>query len=378
MTIAAQPNVEQLIQETIDVRGQKGRRSLTKEQYDNLQKEFDAIRDDIRADLGKKDVDYIKNIIRIQRFLEVAGRTLIHFSIEPVTFMLGVTALSVSKIVDNMEVGHNVIHGQFDWANDPKIHSRHFEWDNACDTQSWKRTHNFQHHTFTNIMGKDRDYGYGVLRLSDDTPWHPARIPQIAYFALLSIFFQWGVAVHELEAERLNDGTFNLEEKKPFLKSMYKKAGKQIFKDYIFFPALAGPFFWKVMLGNALANIGRNVWASAVIFCGHFTEAAETFTQEECENESKGEWYYRQLLGSTNISGGRLLHIMTGHLSLHVEHHMFPDIPANRYEEMAPRVQEVCKKYGLAYNTGPMHKQYMTVLKRIMKYSFPTKQAVNA
>lgn len=371
MTTATQPNVEKL--EQVDFH--TGNKRLTKEQFENLQKDFDALRDEIRADLGQKDVDYMKNIIRIQRYLEIAGRTLIHFSFTPVPFMLGVAALSVSKIMNNMEVGHNVMHGQFDWTNDPKLHSLSFEWDTACDGDSWRRTHNYEHHTFTNIVGKDRDYGYAVLRLSDDTPWHPARSIQTVYFALLSIFFQWGVALHELEAEKIWDRTMNWQEKKPYLKNFFKKGSKQAFKDYIFFPALAGPFFWKVLLGNALANLGRNLWASAIIFCGHFTEQAHTFTEEECENETKGEWYYRQLLGSSNLEGSKLLHVMSGHLSYQIEHHLYPDIPANRYEEMGPKVQAICEKYGLPYNTGPFWKQYGTVLKRVWKYSFPTKTA---
>lgn len=373
MTTATLPNLENMQQESIQFGS--GNKRLTREQYDQLQTEFDALRDEIRADLGQKDVDYMKNIIRVQRYLEIAGRTLIHFSFTPVPFMLGVAALSVSKILDNMEIGHNVMHGQYDWTNDPKLSSASFEWDTACESASWKRTHNYEHHTYTNVIGKDRDYGYAVLRLSEDTPWHPVRSIQIAYFAALSIFFQWGVALHELETEKFRDGSFNLQEKKPYLKGLFKKSGKQIFKDYLFFPALAGPFFWKVMLGNALANLGRNLWASSIIFCGHFTEQAHTFTEEECENETRGEWYYRQLLGSSNIRGSKLMHIMSGHLSFQVEHHLFPDIPASRYEEMAPRVEAICKKFDLPYNSGPFVRQYGSVLKKVWKYSFPTSRA---
>lgn len=341
-------------------------------QLAELQKEFDALRDSIKADLGQRDADYIRNIIRIQRFCEIAGRALIHVSFTPAGFMLGVTALSISKIMDNMEVGHNVMHGQYDWMNDPKIHSRNFDWDTACDNNSWKRTHNYEHHTYTNIVGKDRDYGYAVLRLSDDIPWHPLRSIQIVYFALLSTFFQWGVALHEMETEKLRDGTFDLEKKKPYIKAMLKKAGRQAFKDYVFFPALAGPFFWKVMLGNGMANLARNLWASSIIFCGHFTEGAHTFTEEECENESRGHWYYRQILGSSNFDGGRLLHVMSGHLSYQIEHHLFPDIPAHRYAEMAPKVREIAQRFNIPYNTASFGKQYASVIKRVLKYSLPT------
>ncbi|WP_369600106.1 acyl-CoA desaturase [Hahella sp. SMD15-11] len=341
------------------------------EKLDALARELDALRDAVRADLGERDASYIRNLIRIQRMSEIAGRTFIHLGITPVSFGLGVVALSIAKILDNMEIGHNVMHGQYDWMNDPLIHSRNFDWDTACDKDSWKRTHNYEHHTFTNIVGKDRDYGYAVLRLSDDTPWHPLRLPQIVYFGLLSLFFQWGVALHELEAERLWNGTFRLEEKKGYLRDAAKKAGRQIFKDYVFFPALAGPLFWKVMLGNGLANAARNLWASTIIFCGHFTEGAHTFTPEECENESRGHWYYRQLTGSSNFEGGRWLHILSGHLSYQIEHHLFPDLPAHRYPEISLEVRRIAERYGIPYNTGPFWKQYLSVVKRVLRYSLP-------
>jgi len=209
------------------------------DQLDGLQRELDALRDEVSAALGETDVNYMKNIIRVQRYLEISGRTLIHFSFTPIPFALGVTALTLAKIIDNMEIGHNVMHGQFDWTNDPRLHSRNFEWDTACDSQSWKRTHNYEHHTFTNIIGKDRDYGYAVMRLSDDTPWRPHHRFQLLNFTLLSVFFQWGVALHELEAERLGDGSFDLQQKKPYLKALLRKGSKQIFKDYVFFPLLA-------------------------------------------------------------------------------------------------------------------------------------------
>ena len=372
MTIAANPNPEQLQHAPGALTGNAPRIRPSKETLDALQKELDALRDSVRADLGQRDADYIRNIIRIQRLCEIAGRTLIHFSFTPIPFLLGVTALSVAKIMDNMEIGHNVMHGQYDWMNDPKIHSTNFDWDTACDNKSWMRTHNFEHHTFTNILNKDRDFGYAVLRLSDDTPWHPLRSIQIIYFTLLSTFFQWGVALHELEFEKVREGTFDLEEKKPFIKAMLKKAGRQVFKDYIFFPALAGPFFWKVALGNGMANLARNLWASSIIFCGHFTEHTQTFTEEECENESRGHWYYRQMLGSSNFDGNRLLHIMSGHLSYQIEHHLFPDIPAHRYAEISPQVREICERHGLHYNTAPFAKQYASVIKRVLKFSLPS------
>lgn len=336
-----------------------------------LEKQLDGVRTQALEDLGQKDADYIRDIIRKQRTCELAGRALIHFSFTPVGWGLGVGLLSLSKILENMEIGHNVMHGQYDWMNDPSLHSQTYEWDTLCDADSWRRTHNFEHHTYTNILGKDRDYGYAVLRLSDDIPWKPRHLLQFGNYLILSVFFQWGVALHELEFEKIRSGEVRLKDKRPFLKRFFRKAGRQVAKDYVVFPLLAGPMAPKVLAGNLLANLARNLWASTIIFCGHFTEGARPFTQEECENETRGQWYYRQLLGSSNFTGGRWLHILSGHLSYQIEHHLYPDIPAHRYPEMAEQVQAICRQHNLPYNTNRFSRQFLSVLKRVARYSLP-------
>ena len=64
-----------------------------------------------------------------------------------------------------MEIGHNVMHGQWDWMNDPQIHSSTWDWDTASTAEAWKHSHNYVHHTFTNIRGKDKDLGYEIMRI---------------------------------------------------------------------------------------------------------------------------------------------------------------------------------------------------------------------
>jgi fatty acid desaturase len=125
------------------------------------------------------------------------------------------------------------------------------------------------------------------------------------------------------------------------------------------------------MAASFVANCVRNFWAHAVIFCGHFPEGVETFPEEQLEGETRGQWYVRQMLGSANLSGTPLLHTMTGNLSHQIEHHIFPDIPSNRYAEIAPRVREICERYGLSYTIGPLRKQYGNVLRKINRYALP-------
>ena len=145
-------------------------KKLTPEQLEAFGQELDAIRQRIIADLGEEDATYIRGIVKRQRQLEVAGRALMYL---PPAWPLAVAALSVSKILDNMEIGHNVMHGQYDWMGDPGLSSRMYEWDNVCPSDQWKYSHNYIHHTFTNILGKDRDIGYGILRRDEDQKWHP-------------------------------------------------------------------------------------------------------------------------------------------------------------------------------------------------------------
>jgi len=345
------------------------RPTLNAEQLDDLARDLDQIRADVRADMGEKDARYIKRVVRVQRALEVVGRCLVHFGFTPFTLVPGVLALGLSKILDNMAIGHNVMHGQFDWMNDPTLSSRTFDWDNTCDRESWQRTHNHEHHYFTNVLGKDRDFGYALFRLSDDVKWRPPHRIQLLELGILSAGFQWFVALHEMEVEKFATGEVTLESKRAYIRDTRAKILRVAFKEYFFFPALAGPFFLKVLLCNLVANLIRNLWASSVIFLGHFPHQAQTFTEADTAHESRGQWYLRQMLGSANIEGGPVMHVLTGQLSCQIEHHLFPDLPANRYEEMAPKVRAVCEKYGIAYNTGPFLRQYGSFLRRLMKYS---------
>ncbi|WP_309043659.1 fatty acid desaturase family protein [Marinobacter sediminicola] len=346
-------------------------KQMTENQLQELAQDLNSIRDEIVADLGERDANYIRRVIRLHRALEVGGRVMMPFGFIPPVFVAATVSLGLSKIIENMEIGHNVMHGQYDWMNDPSLHSQSYEWDTACSSDSWRRTHNYEHHTYTNIIGKDRDYGYALLRLSDDEKWHPAHSLQFLSYIMLSVFFQWGVSLHELEFERVRRGEIRMRDKIPFLKDTLRKGGRQVFKDYVFFPLITFPVAPIVLAGNLGANLMRNLWSSTVIFCGHFTEDAETFDEKDCENESKGHWYLRQLTGSSNFTGNKLMHLLSGHLSYQVEHHIFPDLPAHRYPEVSEKVQEVCRKYGIHYNTGSFRHQYGTVVKRILKYSLP-------
>ncbi|KNA90932.1 fatty acid desaturase family protein [Gordonia jacobaea] len=344
---------------------------LTEADVEALGAELDAIRRDIEESRGVADAKYIRRTIAFQRALAAGGRVVLMFSNRKPAWILGTGMLGVAKIVENMELGHNVMHGQWDWMNDPEIHSSSWEWDTTCPSVQWKHSHNFVHHKYTNIVGTDDDVGYGILRVTRDQPWEWWNVGNPVYNFLLATFFEWGVALHHLETEKLRTGQKSYRAALKDLRVIGRKVGKQAAKDYLIFPALAGPNWFTTLTANATANFIRNYWSYAVIFCGHFPDGAEKFTVEEHEEEDQPRWYLRQMLGSANFRAGPLMRFMSGNLSHQIEHHLFPDLPSNRYEEIAVRVRELCDKYDLPYTTGSLQHQYWLTFRTIAKLSVP-------
>ncbi|MGV0786801.1 acyl-CoA desaturase [Mycolicibacterium sp. XJ2] len=394
---------------------------LSEQELEKLAKEFDAIHDEVFAELGDRDRNYIKAVISAQRQIVVVGRVLLLASRSRTAWVLGTACLGMAKILENMELGHNILHGQWDWMNDPDIHSSVWDWDTASTAKSWKHSHNYIHHTYTNILGKDRDLGYEIMRIDPRQPWHPVWLAQPLFNFLLTVLFEWGVAVHDIDFRAAQRGEKPWSELRQELKGISGKARAQILKDYIGWPAVsAGAFaltklalgsrveqpaqsrigrrlrkisgkgrvasvantfdrvlpgvestFLRTLAADALANLIRNVWAHAIIFCGHFPDQTYTFTEEEVENETRGGWYVRQLIGAANIEGSPLFHIISGNLGYQVEHHLYPDMPSSRYSEIAPKVKDICERYELPYNSGRFGKQWFTVHRTIFRLAFP-------
>ncbi|WP_374970628.1 fatty acid desaturase family protein [Terrabacter sp. BE26] len=348
---------------------------LSDADVERLGQELDAIRDRIIATRGAKDAAYIRRVIRVQRTLEVAGRATLLLSRKKTAFVAGTAMLSIAKILENMEIGHNVLHGQWDWMRDPDIHSTTWEWDFVTPAAAWKHTHNDLHHTWTNVLGKDKDVGYSTLRMAEEQPWRPFNILNPAINMVLAPFFEWGIAIYDLELEAVKEGEKSKEDLKKDLKAVGRKVLRQFSKDYVATPIAAVPFGSgkQALLGTFTANAIRNVWAHSVIFCGHFPDGVDVFTEEEIEGETRGDWYIRQMLGSANISGSKLMHLMTGNLSHQIEHHCFPDLPSNRYHEVAVEVREICQRYGLPYTTGPLPKQVYEAWAKVFRLALPNR-----
>jgi linoleoyl-CoA desaturase len=400
---------------------------LSPEQIEQIGREFDELHEQVKADLGDRDARYIRSMIGLQRRLALMGRLELIASRWRIPWAVGAATLGLAKILENMEIGHNVMHGQWDWMNDPVINSREWDWDTASTAEAWRHSHNYIHHTFTNILGKDRDLGYEIMRIDPHQNWNPVYLLQPFYNILLSALFEWGVAVHDLDFTAIRAGEKDMKQVRKELKGIAGKARTQITKDYIAWPLISGAVMTAIELGlialraranggdrspaarakrtvrrfrrkrhggqeilrqlverrsfrepfrrtltaDVAANLIRNVWSYAIIFCGHFPDQTYTFTEEEVKDETRGGWYVRQLTGAANIDGGPLFHVLSGNLGYQVEHHLYPDMPSTRYGEIAPKVREICERYDLPYNTGPFHQQLGMVQRTILRLALP-------
>ena len=351
-----------------------GPHGLTAAQVEQLGRELDEIRQSVMGSLGARDAAYIRRVIAVERHLRVGSRVVLLLSGRSRTaWWLGTAGLALAKILDNMEIGHNVLHGQWDWMRDPTIHSSTWDWDHASPPAQWKRAHNETHHVHTNVLGRDNDLGYGVLRVDEAQEWEPRHLPQAAYNLLNALFFEYGIAMYDLDlGATLRENRGFTPEMKRDLRATLRKAASGALRDYAAFPLLSGRAAKGQLTASIVANLTRNVWSHSVIMCGHFPEGVSTFEVDEVDpDESRGEWYVRQMLGSANISGGPLLHLMAGNLSHQIEHHLFPDLPSNRYAEVAPRVREVFDRNGLAYNSRPLVRQVASAWHKIVRLSLP-------
>ncbi|WP_114238784.1 acyl-CoA desaturase [Dyella sp. C9] len=358
-------------------------RPLSVDELNRFGEELDALRARTLASLGQRDADYIRRIVAGVRWLGLGGRvTLMAGAVLGCTVLpqllwplciVGTVLLGLSKILENMELGHNVMHGQYDWMGDPSLHGLSYEWDIVGTSDNWRKTHNYSHHTWTNVRGMDDDIGYGLLRIFPEQRWKPFYLLQPLVAVVFALLFEWGVAMQDLRIGRWLAGRMEGRELWKMTTPVARKVGKQLLKDYVFFPLLAGPYFLPVLLGNVVANLIRNVWTYVIIFCGHFTADAEVFPKECVQNETRGHWYLRQLRGSSNLTGGRLMNLWSGNLSHQIEHHFYPDVPANRYAAMAVEVREICARYGQHYNSGSLARQFGTVVWRILRHAFPSK-----
>ncbi len=345
-----------------------------------LAADLDALKARIYAEVGADDVAHIVRIQRVSTAAEVVGRVLIHVSLDPVTFAAGVASLWLHKQLEAAEIGHTALHGTYDklagaerWAADG------FAWDAPIDEASWRRGHNHKHHTLTNIAGADPDIHFGPIRLTAQTAFAPYHKDQFAWATLLlAPLFAFGVNLHftGVADALLSDSTLDvLPDRSPASKREAWRRALRKFKPYygknfLLYPVLAGPLWWKVLVGNVLAEVGRDVYSAATIFCGHVGDDVASWPAGTRPG-SRGEWYAMQVESTANFEVPPLLSILCGGLDYQIEHHLFPTLAPPRLRQIASEVRTICLRHGLTYKTDTWRRRLGKALGHIKQLTRP-------
>ncbi len=331
------------------------------ERYRRFGEEIDAIRDRVATRIGVEDVTYVRRLNRFSRAMEVIGRLLIHVSPEPVTFGLGVVALWVHKQLQSTEIGHTALHGAYDRLPGAEgFQSKRFRWDTPIDEESWRYAHNVRHHGNTNVYGRDPDVNYGLVRLTEQSPYAEEHRWQLPFaLGIVFPFFAFVINTHVTGLSEILLGEdrplFLLPDRskatrRAALKKALRKYVPYYLYNFVLFPALAGPMFWKVLLGNVLAELLRDVYSACTIFCGHVGHDVKSYP-EGTRPQGRGEWYAMQVEASNDFEVSRPVSVLCGALDRQIEHHLFPTLPPQRLREIAPEVRAACERWGVEYKT---------------------------
>jgi linoleoyl-CoA desaturase len=323
--------------------------------------ELDGVRNRALARIGEKDVAYVRRLDRFSHVMEVVGRVLIQVSPGPVTFVLGVVALWLHKQLQATEIGHTALHGAYDrLAGASAYRSKTFRWDTPIDEESWRHAHNVRHHGNTNVAGKDPDIDFGPVRLTVQTPHdrgHRFQLP----FALLVIFPLFGFVINthvtglsETIAPEGRPLHFLPDQSMASRRAALRKALRKYLPYYLYnfvlFPLIAGPLFWKVLLGNVIVEVLRDVYSACTIFCGHVGHDVKSYPAG-VRAHGRGQWYAMQVEAANDFEVPRPISILCGGLDRQIEHHLFPTLPPPRLREIAPEVRAICEKWGVDYKT---------------------------
>lgn len=343
---------------------------------------LDEIQKRAKAKVGEEDLQYIRRVDRVSRTCEVVGRGLLYLGPGPVSFAAGCTFLWLYKQLHATEIGHPVLHGAYNKIpGDHGYHSHDYEWRAPIDEQSWIVGHNGKHHGLTNVNEADPDIDFGHARLTEHTPHRFSHYFQVPITLLTMPVFSVAMNAHftglvdlyvRPEDEKLHFAGDRSDESKKKAWARFNRKAKHYYAwEFGVLPLVGGPRFFRVLAGNVLTEMMRDVYTAATIYCGHVGDETASFPAGT-RPRSKGERYAMQVSSANNFRVPWAVSVLCGALDLQIEHHLFPQLPANRLREIAPEVCRVCEAHGVEYRMESWPRTLGRVVKHLWRLSFPT------
>jgi NADPH-dependent stearoyl-CoA 9-desaturase len=340
-------------------------------------RDIDRMRAALESSTGMRDLQRMRILEAVSLAFELAGRLLLQFGAGIPLWLAGVLSLWLRKQLQ-VEIGHTVLHGCFDRIDKSgRYNSRTFRWDAPVEESSWRRGHNLDHHGHTNVVGRDPDVRFGKVRLTEALPYSSEY-----RFGLFNdlIIWPWFFLSMTLHYTGLSDlylrqnGDFQYIDDKSWqtIKRCHLLALRKLVPygaiNFVLFPALAGANFWKVLLGNLVAEVLRDLIMAAAIHCGHVGASGYPAGTKPT---TRAHWYAMQVRASHNFRTSHWISVLVGGLNFQIEHHLFPRVPPNQLRRVAPEVERICTRHGIPYQTGPWLGVLRGAMNRIIALSRP-------
>jgi ferredoxin-NADP reductase/fatty acid desaturase len=293
------------------------------------------------------------------------------------------------RLLQFSELGHNILHGTYDeLPGNGDFHSDRYAWDFNVDTQQWKVMHHEGHHPNTNIVGKDHDLGYSLLRGQAAQDWFGHHAVQLLLFTAASPFFT------QLAPFLIANITRQVEGKRFWSRETLRAPMRTALADtkrrLLTEPLSMGSRFLPTAVVNHIGGAGGYLAVLFLVAIEHHAGETEVFA-DPGPDETRDDYYRRQIRATRNFLRSAKLdaalerildeevpfenrpdfQIFYGGLDTHIEHHLFPDLPPNRQREIAPRVREIVTRHGLPYHVTPLGETAALLLKALTGLSIP-------
>ncbi len=332
-----------------------------------------ALRRELDAELDVEDLTHLRKVERWGRAATAVGLLTCWIAPNP----LSAAALSIGRSTRWMLM-HHVGHRGYDRVPGAPVRytsktfargrRRWLDWLDWMLPEAWIYEHNVLHHSHT---GEDGDpdqveRNTEVLRASG--------LPKAARYALVAgLAATWRATYYAPETMRqwltrrggpadaadltIDDKTREATIRRRLVSDSYLPYA---LANFALLPAAFLPLGpWaatSALLNSLLADLLTNLHTFLVVGPNHTGDDLYRFTARPA---SRGEYYARQVIGSTNYTcGGDLVDFAHLWLNYQIEHHLFPDMPMRKYQQMQPRVQALCAKHGVTYTQESVFRRF--------------------
>ncbi len=253
--------------------------------------------------------------------------------------------LFATTIMRSTFVAHDLIHGQY-FSSRETNKSISYIFANGIMGISrswWENKHNFLHHTYTNIIGKDMDIDAagGAFTKKYHYPKWFHNYQHILFWPLLSLlYFVFWIQ------------SLNFVIRKGYWGEVAGIAVNALIAVYVVY-SLDINTALIILLGMYMLWAS---WFGAVIITNHL--GLEMFPEEEYKNFT---WLELQNRTSRNVRGGKLIHWFYGGLNTQVEHHLYPKAARFYLLKAAEITEEFCREHGITYITATPWETYKEI-----------------